>query len=281
MEVLPIYELPFSAAFLIFIMFSVIGWVSEVIYVGIFSAHKFVNRGFLHGPLCPIYGVGGVVILMLPKFLYNTWIPLFLASMVFCTIVEYITSWLMEKLFHARWWDYSKHKFNIKGRVCLLNSLLFGFLGLGVIKFVYPHIIDLLNWIGATWMQIDAMVIGIVLLIDIIATVYDLVDFTSTMEKLKLFGETLRAHYGEEEWFNNGTLSEMMVSIKNHHEQTEHKINQSIMQKIEIIQAFRHKNVQRLMNKFPTLNSKHFNEELADLRTRLTKKPSLKEKKNK
>ena len=279
--VVPIYKLPFSAAFLIFIMFSVIGWVSEVIYVGLTSAHKFVNRGFLHGPLCPIYGVGGVVILMLPEQLYNTWIPLFLSSMILCTIVEYITSWLMEKLFHARWWDYSKHKFNIKGRVCLLNSLLFGIMGLGVIRFVYPHIIDLLNLIGPIWLEVDAFIIGIVLIVDVIWTIYDLVDFTSTMEKLKLFGESLRDHYGEEEWFNNGSLTEMMLSVKEHQKAHITKINQSIIQKIEIISALRHKNVKRFITKFPTLDSKHFNAELADLRLRLSQKPSLKGKKDK
>ena len=102
-----IYELPFRQAFLIFIMFSVVGWISEVLYVGIFHEHKFVNRGFLHGPLCPIYGFGGVVILLLPAALYSTWIPLFFASMILCTLVEYFVSWIMEKTFHARWWDYS------------------------------------------------------------------------------------------------------------------------------------------------------------------------------
>ena len=281
--VVPIYRLPFSAAFLIFIMFSVIGWVSEVIYVGLTSAHKFVNRGFLHGPLCPIYGVGGVVILMLPQQLYNTWIPLFLSSMILCTIVEYITSYLMEKLFHARWWDYSKHKFNIKGRVCLLNSLLFGFMGLGVIRFVYPHIITLLNFIGPIWLEVDAFIISIVLIIDVIWTVYDLVDFTSSMEKLKLFSESLREHYGEEEWFNNGSLTEMMVSVKEHHKLHANKINQSIIQKIEIISALRHKNIRRFITKFPSLDSQHFNAELTDLRARLASKPSLKgnKKKNK
>ena len=276
-DVLPIFKLPFSAAFLIFIMFSVIGWVSEVIYVGLTSAHKFVNRGFLHGPLCPIYGVGGVVILMLPEFLYNTWIPLFLASMMLCTIVEYITSYIMEKMFHARWWDYSKHKFNIHGRVCLLNSLLFGFLGLGVIHFVYPHIIDLLNWMGAMWIQISASAIGIAFIIDTISTVYDLVDFTSTMEKIKIFGESLKEHYGQEEWFRNDSLSEMMLSIKERHEAHEAKINQSVLQKIEIIMAFKHKNVERLLKKFPSLNSRHFAIELEDLRTRLASRESLRQ----
>ena len=143
-----IYELPFWSAFLIFILFSFIGWISEVIYVGVTSAHKFVNRGFLHGPLCPVYGFGGVVILMLPPSLYATWIPLFFASMILCTIVEYFVSWLMEKLFHTRWWDYSHYKIQLNGRICLLNSILFGFLGVVVIHFVYPLMIDLLNSLG-------------------------------------------------------------------------------------------------------------------------------------
>ena len=115
MNLFAIYELPFWSAFLIFILFSFIGWISEVIYVGVTSAHKFVNRGFLHGPLCPVYGFGGVVILMLPPSLYATWIPLFFASMILCTIVEYFVSWLMEKLFHTRWWDYSHYKIQLIG----------------------------------------------------------------------------------------------------------------------------------------------------------------------
>lgn len=103
MKVLPIYEMTIYNAFLVFIIFSVIGWISEVIFVGLFVEHKFVNRGFLHGPLCPIYGFGELVILLLPSRLYSTWIPLFLASMVLCTVVEYLSSWILEKLFHTLW----------------------------------------------------------------------------------------------------------------------------------------------------------------------------------
>ena len=88
MNMMAIYQLPFAQAFLIFIMFSVVGWISEVLYVGIFHEHKFVNRGFLHGPLCPVYGFGGVVLLLLPSALYSTWLPLFFASMILCTAVE-------------------------------------------------------------------------------------------------------------------------------------------------------------------------------------------------
>ena len=89
---MPVYALPYKDAFLIFIMFSMVGWVSEVLYVGIFHEHKFVNRGFLHGPVCPVYGFGGAVILILPPNLYQTWVPLFFASMILCTAVEYFVS---------------------------------------------------------------------------------------------------------------------------------------------------------------------------------------------
>ena len=290
MEVVPIYQLPFHAAFLIFIIFSVIGWISEEIYVGLLSQHKLINRGFLHGPLCPIYGFGGVVILMLPKQLYSTWIPLFFASMILCTIVEYISSYVLEILFHTRWWDYSKKKVNIKGRVCLLNSILFGFLGLGVIHFVYPQIIKLLNLVSEVWLKIIAAVIAIILVVDIIITVANLVDFTATLEKLKTFKESLKDHYGQEEWFRNTSLGEMMASIKEHHGKEKNKINQSIIQKIEIIQAFRHKNVERIVKKFPTINSEHFKTELSDIKNKIkliednkkeSKKANKQAKKNK
>ena len=196
MNLFAIYELPFWSAFLIFILFSFIGWISEVIYVGVTSAHKFVNRGFLHGPICPVYGFGGVVILMLPPSLYATWIPLFLASMILCTTVEYFVSWLMEKLFHTRWWDYSHYKIQLNGRICLLNSILFGFLGVVVIHFVYPLMTDLLNSLGQTWISISGMIILAVLSVDIFFTVRKLVDFANVMKKLKDFGETFTLRTG-------------------------------------------------------------------------------------
>ena len=196
MNLFAIYELPFWSAFLIFILFSFIGWISEVIYVGVTSAHKFVNRGFLHGPLCPVYGFGGVVILMLPPSLYATWIPLFFASMILCTIVEYFVSWLMEKLFHTRWWDYSHYKIQLNGRICLLNSILFGFLGVVVIHFVYPLMIDLLNSLGQKVINVSGVIILAVLSVDIFFTVRKLVDFANVMKKLKELGETLNSHYG-------------------------------------------------------------------------------------
>lgn len=269
MEVVPIFQLPSQAAFLIFIMFSVIGWCSEVLYVGIFHEHKFVNRGFLHGPLCPVYGFGGVVILLLPKDLYSTWVPLFFASMILCTIVEYFVSWLMEKMFHARWWDYSHYKLNINGRVCALNSVLFGFLGLGIIRFVYPQIIRLLNWMGSFAIAASAHIIATLLTVDVIVTVKRLVDFNTTMEKLKNFGESLSDHYGHEEWFRGTSVYEMASSVKEHAQVEWEKFSQSVLERIEQLMEKRHRNVESFINRFPTMKSIHYQKEMDELKSRM------------
>lgn len=271
MELLPIYALPFTWAFLIFIMFAFIGWCSEEIYVGVIIEHRLINRGFLHGPLCPVYGFGGVVILMLPPSLYNTWVPLFLASMVLCTVVEYFVSWLMEKLFHARWWDYSQYKIQLNGRVCLLNSVLFGFLGLGVIRFVYPHIIEFLNWMGDQVIHYTAECIAIVLMVDLFFTVRKLVDFARTMEKMKVFAESLKDHYGHEEWFRGDSIGEMMASVKEHVVEGKDKASQNILEKINKMQEMRHSAAEGFIKRFPTMQSVMYKEELAHLKLSMLK----------
>ena len=269
MTVVPIFQLPFPAAFLIFIMFSFFGWCSEVLYVGIFFEHKFVNRGFLHGPLCPVYGFGGVVILLLPKELYSTWIPLFFASMILCTLVEYFVSWIMEKTFHTRWWDYSHYKLNINGRVCALNSVLFGFMGLGIIRFVYPQIIRLLNWMGSFVITTSAQIIAVALSVDIIITVRRLVDFNTTMAKIKTFGEMLKENYGHEEWFKGTSAYVMAESVKLHAQQEREKISQSIMEKIEQFQSKRQINIESFMKRFPTMKSANYNNEFDELKLKM------------
>lgn len=268
MQVLPLYQLSFSQAFLLFMIFSVVGWCSEVFYVGVFYEHKFVNRGFLHGPLCPIYGFGGVVILLLPPQLYKTWIPLFLASMILCTCVEYFISWLLEKMFHTLWWDYSHYKVNLNGRICLLNSVLFGLMGMSVIHFVMPYIMKFLNMFSEIALTVTSQVIAVILAADIIITVRRLVDFNATMEKLKNFGETLKDHYGKEEWFHDGTLSEMIASVKEHAALDKSKFSESFLARLESIQS-RHRNVESFVKRFPTLKSNKYTDGLAHIKQQI------------
>ncbi|MFR3797856.1 MAG: putative ABC transporter permease [Christensenellales bacterium] len=118
---------------LLFFACSFLGWCMEVT-CKLVQFGRFINRGFLLGPLCPIYGTGAVLMAyFLP--LWTTQVEsTFLLALVLCGTLEYITSWLMEKLFHARWWDYSQKHFNINGRVCASNLLAFGVMGVFVVK---------------------------------------------------------------------------------------------------------------------------------------------------
>ena len=281
MNLFAIYELPFWSAFLIFILFSFIGWICEVIYVGVTSAHKFVNRGFLHGPICPVYGFGGVVILMLPPSLYATWIPLFFASMILCTIVEYFVSWLMEKLFHTRWWDYSHYKIQLNGRICLLNSILFGFLGVVVIHFVYPLMIDLLNSLGQKVINVSGVIILVVLSVDIFFTVRKLVDFANVMKKLKELGETLNSHYGQEEWFKKGSFIDMINSVIERADNRKEEFSQKILEKIDKVQNLRLPSVELFIKKFPSIKSTKYKDELNMIKEKIHQKIETAKKKDK
>ena len=111
---------------------------------------RFVNRGFLIGPYCPIYGFGSVIIIFYLERYKNDIITTFILGMIICSVLEYFTSYIMEKLFKARWWDYSERKFNLNGRICGENTVLFGLGGLFIIYIVQPLVSIFINSINVT-----------------------------------------------------------------------------------------------------------------------------------
>lgn len=137
----------------------------EVVFIAI-QNKRLINRGFLIGPYCPIYGCGALFItIVLGRYSYDP-LVLFVMSVVACGILEYITSWAMEVLFKARWWDYSNQKFNLNGRVCLRNLVAFGVLGLVVIYILNPKIIQLLESLSTTTLKKTSLIISIIFIID-------------------------------------------------------------------------------------------------------------------
>ena len=127
--------------FLYFIIIAICGWIMEVT-LQLIQKRKFSDRGFLIGPYCPIYGIGAVLITICLTKLEEYPVALFAVAILICGVLEYFTSYIMEKIFHARWWDYSENKFNINGRVCLETIIPFGILGILLIYFVNPFIFD-------------------------------------------------------------------------------------------------------------------------------------------
>lgn len=154
---------------LLFYLYSFIGWVSEVITT-IIKEHKFVNRGFLIGPLCPIYGACCVLMNLCLRNFTDRPILLFLLCMILCATLEYITSYIMEKIFKTRWWDYYEYKFNLNGRICLLFTLLFGIGGLAMFYIVNPVVFNIIGNISTNTLHLIIASLASITLIDLIVS---------------------------------------------------------------------------------------------------------------
>ncbi len=151
--------------FLLFMTYSFLGWCMEVIS-SLISKKKFINRGFLIGPYCPIYGHGVLCILFLIGSNTKDVLAVFLKSILICSILEYVTSYLMEKIFKARWWDYSNKKFNINGRICLETMIPFGILGTLCFYVINPFILKMISLINIKVRYILALFLFVIYLID-------------------------------------------------------------------------------------------------------------------
>lgn len=168
--------------FLLFFIYSVIGWFVEVTYVYI-GTKKFINRGFLIGPYIPIYGYSALIMaLYLTQYKDNP-LTVFLLAIFICTFIEYMISFNMEKLFNARWWDYSNSKFNINGRVCLKNGLGFGFLSLLLIYLINPWLVNLLGKLNPKLLIIISVICLVIFVFDFITSLIVTFDIKNKIKK--------------------------------------------------------------------------------------------------
>ena len=153
--------------FLLFILYSVLGFIIEVV-LNLITKKRFINRGFLIGPYCPIYGVGSLLIIFLLDKYRNDILVLFILITLICSILEYVTSYLMEKIFHIRWWDYSNHKYNINGRICLSTMIPFGLGGVLLITYLNPFILSLIDKVPNNLVISCVVILLIVFITDIL-----------------------------------------------------------------------------------------------------------------
>ena len=147
--------------FLLLMIYSTIGWVAEMIYHSIVIGHMSEKRGFLNGFLCPIYGHGALLVLYVLNGGLKNPILTFLAGMVLTTALEYFTSWFMEAVFHMRWWDYSRKKIQLNGRICLPLSLAWGILSALAVRCVQPALAALAARIPASVSMLVLFLFGL------------------------------------------------------------------------------------------------------------------------
>ncbi len=150
---------------LFFFLFSAIGWLWEILYFWV-GDHVFVNRGFLFGPWLPIYGTGGVLILLFLRRFFNRPVKLFFLIALICGVVEYSTGWLMELLFHRKWWDYSEYILQIQGRVSLVGLVFFGIGGILLVYILAP-------WLNQRILHMDLQVRKVLCMVLVVLFILD------------------------------------------------------------------------------------------------------------
>jgi uncharacterized membrane protein len=146
-------------------IYSFFGWVMEMIVCSIYDK-KVVNRGFLIGPYCPIYGCGCILIISLLFKYRSDPITLVIMAILICGLLEYFTSYIMEKLFKARWWDYSNKRFNINGRICLETLVAFGGLALLLTYIINPFFVGIIDGFSNVLLIVLAMILLVIFIVD-------------------------------------------------------------------------------------------------------------------
>ncbi|MCR4591211.1 MAG: hypothetical protein K5668_10375 [Lachnospiraceae bacterium] len=234
-----------------FMIYSVVGWMIEVAFHAV-TVGKVINRGFLNGPLCPVYGCGVVMVLSVLNILgevagvetdlkETSALLLFAVGIVFATLIELIAGFLLDKFFHARWWDYRDRRFNLNGYICLEFSIVWGLAIAFVLRVVQPFFDGLIDLIPVTAGQILLILMYIIFVADIVITVMTILKLNKQLEHMKkMEAAILRLSDGMSEVIATGTMKtvdklekekkkgearkeELEASMYEHHEELKEK----------------------------------------------------------
>lgn len=236
-----------------FMIYSVAGWVYESILCSL-EEKRFINRGFLNGPYCPIYGVGAIIDIVCLSSIKNPVLLFFGGAALNCTL-EYLTSYTMEKMFHARWWDYSDKKFNINGRICLIGAVVFGAFAAVLILFVQPALAKYTNMISPPIMHV-LMLFILVFASDCVITLSAFSNFNTKLKEISALIEQRKESALQK--LDKLRTEAASFSIGN----ASHDI---MIKKLN----FQHK---RILRAFPRFRSLRYNDALKELRKQLRRK---------
>ena len=259
-------EYNFIDILIYFITYSFLGWIMESIFRSV-CEKKLINTGFLRGSFCPIYGIGAVIMILFLKNFSNNLILLFFISIIVFTIWEYLVGVLLEKLFHTKYWDYSDNKFNFQGRICLMNSIFWGILGVVFIQYIHPLIENIIEKIDIRLLTYIYSIIGIAMLIDAITSIIRVKNIKVTLEKIEELNKEIKEKLKE---ITEEGKTDILENIQNLVEQLKYKRNKTMLHL--------YKNVYRLKKAFPAIDTKEITEilnkkiELKEIKDKLKKK---------
>ncbi len=185
----------FLQVYTYFIIYSFSGWAIESLYCS-FLNKKWINRGFISGPFCPIYGFGALAIIAVLHPLTN-FFAVFFAGLLITSCIEYFSSYLLEKLFHTTWWDYSDYPFNLNGRVCLKNSILFGVLSITLHFYIHPFISLEVAQLSFTTLGIITLGFTLLFTIDCTETIFSILKLNNRLKSLEEIKSEALARFAE------------------------------------------------------------------------------------
>ncbi len=246
----------FSAYQVIFFFFiyAFLGWCTEVIYAAVNSG-KFVNRGFLNGPYCPIYGFGVVAVVLCIYPIKDNLPALFFGSVILTTLLEFITGFVLEKIFNEKWWDYSDEHFNIKGYICLKFSLMWGLACIIVIRVIHPLIIKFVDFVPHIVGIIIISILSAGILSDIIITVFAIMKIKKNIRLIQSISDEMKNisdFTGEKIYDKVNTLMEKNEEYKEKISET-HQHLEELKEKYKSIIESKGIVNRRIENAFPKL----------------------------
>ena len=244
MQLIMVGTLSLYEIFAYFFIYSFFGWIVEVAFHAV-TTGKFINRGFLNGPVCLIYGVGvTAILLMLGELIEKAWVVA-LVGLAFPTFIELITGFVLDKLFHNKWWDYSDRKFNFKGYICLSFSLLWCMAVVVVIEVFHPAV----KWFAALANEIVGTVLvclcGAILIADMIITVLQILNLNKKLKEIDGIAKAMRIG---SDFIGKGVANATLKA----HDGVEH----AKQKRNEAIDAVVKKMPKRLLKAFPRLASR-------------------------
>ncbi|RCX17620.1 putative membrane protein [Anaerobacterium chartisolvens] len=249
----------FRDVFFYFVFYALVGWCIETIYVSILEK-RFVNRGFLNGPFCPVYGFGFLIVIAMLTPIKQNLPVLFIGSIVLTSALEYLTGFALEKIFNHTWWDYSHKAFNLKGRICLSNSLIWGILSVVTLHFLHPQIKRLIGLIDPRYHIIIIASLSAYFAADAAFSVISVVGLNLKLKQL---------HY---------ISSDIKESLKRLKESTSEKTAELEAAVLELKSRYeelldrRNISHSRLINAFPSLKSRRFGSMLEEIKDSLASK---------
>lgn len=227
---------PFLESYLMFFIYSFVGWVIEVIYYGI-TEGKFINRGFLAGPLCPVYGLGFYAAIWIFEPFRNSFLIIFFGMATACTIVELIAGIILYHTFHMRWWDYSDYKLNFKGYICLRFYIYWGIAASLGIYVLHPAVKWLIAHINSPFRIGIAVFFSVILIADIVTTIVTIIGFKkkfAAIEKMTHGVKGVSDMIGSQIYSAVDTVVTVSEPTRNHYEQYRKLIDENRRQEKEL-----------------------------------------------